>query len=58
LSQTLQRGETNPTSVVYGIDAKPPLAEAIPLGIQHVLAMLLGNITTPILVAGALAQGL
>jgi len=55
LSQTLQRGETKPTSVVYGIDAKPPLAEAIPLGIQHVLAMILGNITTPILVAGALA---
>ena len=40
--------------VVYGIDDRPPLAEAVPLGIQHVVAMLLGNITTPILVAGAL----
>lgn len=41
--------------VVYGIDARPPLTEAIPLGIQHVLAMLLGNIATPLLVGGALA---
>jgi NCS2 family nucleobase:cation symporter-2 len=40
--------------VVYGVDDWPPLGEAIPLGIQHVLAMLLGNIATPILVAGAL----
>lgn len=55
MRQTLDQRETAVTTVVYGIDAKPPLAEAIPLGIQHVLAMLLGNITTPILVAGALA---
>ena len=41
--------------MIYDIDARPPLAEAIPLGIQHVLAMLLGNITTPLLVGGALA---
>ncbi len=45
--------------VVYGIDDRPPLREAIPLGLQHLVAMLLGNITPPILVAGALglAQG-
>ena len=43
------------SSIVYGIDTRPPLAEAIPLGIQHVLAMLLGNITTPLLVAGVLS---
>ncbi len=40
--------------IVYGVDDWPPLKEAVPLGLQHVLAMLLGNITTPILVAGAL----
>ncbi len=40
--------------VVYGIDDRPPLAEAVPLGVQHVVAMLLGNITPPLLVAGAL----
>lgn len=47
--------ESVPAAVVYGIDDKPPLTEAVPLGVQHVLAMLLGNITTPLLVAGALA---
>lgn len=40
--------------IVYGIDDRPPLREAVPLGVQHVVAMLLGNITTPLLVAGAL----
>ncbi|MDH3743674.1 MAG: purine permease [Acidobacteriota bacterium] len=42
-------------SIAYGIDDRPPLAEAIPLGIQHVLAMLLSNIAIPVLAAGALA---
>jgi NCS2 family nucleobase:cation symporter-2 len=42
------------TEVVYDIDDRPPLREAIPLGIQHVVAMLLGNITIPLLAAGAL----
>lgn len=40
--------------MVYGIDDRPPVREVVPLGIQHVVAMLLGNITTPLLVAGAL----
>ncbi len=30
----------------------PPLKRAIPLGIQHVLAMFVGNITVPIIIAG------
>ena len=30
----------------------PPLKEAIPLGIQHVLAMFAGNVTVPIIIAG------
>ena len=30
---------------------RPPMAEALPLGIQHVLAMFAGNITVPLLVA-------
>ena len=34
-------------------DVTPPLAEAIPLGLQHVLAMFASNITPSILVAGA-----
>ena len=32
----------------------PPLKRAIPLGIQHVLAMFVGNITVPIIIAGIL----
>ena len=42
------------TEVVFSLDDRPPLREAVPLGIQHVVAMILGNITTPILAAGAL----
>ncbi|MDE0239280.1 MAG: nucleobase:cation symporter-2 family protein [bacterium] len=34
-------------------DVTPPLAEAIPLGLQHVLAMFASNITPSIIVAGA-----
>ncbi len=32
-------------------DYRPPMAEAVPLGIQHVLAMFAGNITVPLLIA-------
>ncbi len=35
----------------------PPLAKAIPLGIQHVLAMFVSNITPAIIVAGAAGIG-
>ncbi len=39
--------------VAYGIDAKPPLRESIPLGLQHVLAMILPNLAPPLIIAGA-----
>lgn len=32
----------------------PPMAEAIPLGFQHVCAMLVGNIAVPFIIGGAL----
>ncbi|MGS4886359.1 MAG: uracil-xanthine permease family protein [Labrenzia sp.] len=35
----------------------PPLAKAIPLGIQHVLAMFVSNVTPAIIVAGAAGFG-
>jgi len=35
----------------------PPLAQAIPLGIQHVLAMFVSNVTPAIIVAGAAGIG-
>ena len=38
-------------------DELPPLRRAIPLGLQHVLAMFVGNITVPIIIAGILGLG-
>ena len=35
----------------------PPLAKAVPLGIQHVLAMFVSNVTPAIIVAGAAGVG-
>ena len=43
--------------IVYGVDDRPPLREAIPLGLQHLMAMLLGNITPPLVIAFALGLG-
>ncbi|MFS4437993.1 uracil-xanthine permease family protein [Paracoccaceae bacterium GXU_MW_L88] len=38
-------------------DYMPPLAKAVPLGIQHVLAMFVSNVTPAIIVAGAAGFG-
>lgn len=38
-------------------DYMPPLAQAVPLGIQHVLAMFASNVTPAIIVAGAAGFG-
>ncbi|NVK29722.1 MAG: purine permease, partial [Gammaproteobacteria bacterium] len=35
----------------------PPLAQAVPLGIQHVMAMFVSNVTPAIIVAGAAGFG-
>jgi xanthine/uracil permease len=35
----------------------PPLIKAVPLGIQHVLAMFVSNVTPAIIVAGAAGIG-
>lgn len=37
------------TATPYDLDGKPPLKLAIPLGLQHVLAMFVGNLT-PLLI--------
>jgi NCS2 family nucleobase:cation symporter-2 len=42
--------------VLYGIEDRPPLGEAIPLGVQHVLAMFLGNVAPPLILAGAVGS--
>lgn len=43
-----------PSSSIYADpDQTPPLAQAVPLGLQHVLAMFASNVTPSIIVAGA-----
>jgi len=37
----------------YDLDGRPPLRIAIPLGLQHVLAMFVGNLTPLLIIAGA-----
>ncbi|MFB1064610.1 uracil-xanthine permease family protein [Natrinema sp. H-ect4] len=43
--------------VRYGINDEPPLSEAIPLGIQHLLAMFLSTVALPLVIAGAIGLG-
>ena len=44
---------TNTTRIYADPNEMPPLAQAIPLGLQHVLAMFASNVTPSIIVAGA-----
>lgn len=39
---------------IYQLDGRVPLKQAIPLGIQHVLAMFLGNVSPLIIICGML----
>jgi NCS2 family nucleobase:cation symporter-2 len=41
--------KTDDRSLIYQLDGKPPLSAAIPIGLQHVFAMFIGNLA-PILV--------
>lgn len=41
-------------SSIYELEGKIPLGEAVPLGIQHVLAMFLGNVSPLIIICGIL----
>ena len=45
------------TATPYDLDGKPPLKLAIPLGLQHVLAMFVGNLTPLIVICGACGIG-
>ncbi len=42
--------------LVYELEGRPPLGVAIPLGLQHVLSMFVGNITPIIIVMGAMSK--
>ena len=41
------------SQAAYRFEAKMPLAQAIPLGLQHVLAMFVGNLTPILIITGA-----
>ena len=41
------------TATPYDLDGRPPLKIAIPLGLQHVLAMFVGNLTPLLIITGA-----
>lgn len=41
-------------SLIYQLDGTPPLGTSIPLGLQHVLAMFVGNVAPIIIISGAL----
>ncbi len=43
--------------IVYNIDDMPPLREAVPLGLQHLVAMFLSNIAVPLIIANAIGLG-
>lgn len=40
------------TATPYDLDGRPPLGLAIPLGLQHVLAMFVGNLTPLLIITG------
>ncbi len=42
------------TEELFKLNGKPSWGQAFPMAMQHVLAMLVGNITPPMLIAGAL----
>ncbi|MDI5892888.1 uracil-xanthine permease family protein [Halomonas rhizosphaerae] len=45
--------QTNPRNTsIFDFHGKPPLPKALPISLQHVLAMLAGVITPPIIIAG------
>ncbi|UPM44989.1 uracil-xanthine permease family protein [Halocatena salina] len=46
-----QSNKPRQSNVIYDIEDKPPLGEAVPLGLQHVLAMVLGNVAVPLIIA-------
>lgn len=51
--KSFSNDESASVANIYQLDGRVPIAKAIPFGLQHVLAMFVGNITPIIIVAGA-----
>lgn len=45
---------TSSSTLSYGVDDRPPLRTAIPLGLQHVMVMMASNVTIPVVLASAI----
>lgn len=46
--------QDRPVEVLYDVEEMPPLREAVPLGLQHVLVMVASNVTIPVILAGVI----
>lgn len=46
---------SNPRDLIYQLDGRPPLSIALPLGLQHVLAMFVGNLAPIFILTGAMS---
>ncbi len=44
------------TPLRYGVDDRPPLRTAVPLGLQHVMVMMASNVTIPVILATAIGS--
>ena len=54
LADASKKKENKMSEIDYGNpDATPPIGQAVPLGVQHVLAMFASNVTPAVIVAGA-----
>ena len=54
---TTSQDRSGDSLVDYGIEDKPELSEAIPLGVQHLLTMFLSTVALPLVIAGAIGLG-
>ena len=50
-------GSTIKNTSVFDVNGVPTMGKAIPLGLQHVLAMIVGNVTPAIIIAGVVGLG-
>ena len=44
-----------PHATIYDLDGRPPLKAAVPLGLQHVFAMFIGNLAPIFVIAGVVS---
>lgn len=57
MSDTAKAGkQTKGADLIYELDGRPPLRVALPLGLQHVLTMFVGNLAPVLIVSGTLVE--